>query len=89
VERAAVPAAAVDEDGSALRPEDDVGFHAKRLHLQPCNFPLERRASPPAGVTVGAQESAIRSSSVAQLPCERMADITTERFRLVTMSVTD
>lgn len=31
----------------------------------------------------------MRRSSVAALPCERMADITAERFRLVKMSVTD
>ena len=36
-----------------------------------------------------ARKTLMSRSSVAALPRERMADITTERFRLVTMSVTD
>ena len=53
---AAVPAAAVDEDGSALRSEHEVWVHPEGLHLQPCNFPLERSSPPPAGDAVGAKD---------------------------------
>ena len=81
-----MPAAAVDEDGSALRSENEVGFYPKRLHLHPYNFPLERSAPPPAGDAVGAKDCESRSS-VAALPRERMADITAERFLRVKMSI--
>ena len=86
VEWAAVPAAAVDEDGQALRSENEVRVHLEGLHLQPCNFPLERSSSPPAGDAVGAKDCESRSS-VAALPRERMADITAERFLRVKMSI--
>ena len=81
-----MPAAAVDEDGQALRSEDEVWVHPEGLHLQPCNFPLERSAPPPAGDAVGAKDCESRSS-VAALPRERMADITAERFLRVKMSI--
>ena len=56
VERAAVPEAAVDENGEPARAEDEVGFYAEFLQLQTFNFPLERSSSPPAGDAVGAKD---------------------------------
>lgn len=56
VDRAAVPKAAVDEDGEAVRPENKVGFHAEGLQLQAFSFPLERSSSPPAGDAAGAND---------------------------------
>ena len=53
VEGAAVPEAAVDEDGEAVRAENEVGFHAEGLQLQTFTFPLERSASAPAGAGMG------------------------------------
>jgi len=56
VERAAVPEAAVDENGEFARTEDEVGFYAEFLQLQTFNFPLERSSPPPAGDAVGAKD---------------------------------
>ena len=86
VERAAVPAAAVDEAGEAVRTENEIGFHAKRLQLQTCNFPLERSSSPPAGDAVRAEERD-EAQLGAALPRERRADTTAERILRVKMSV--
>ena len=79
VERAAVPEAAVDEDGEAVGPEDEVGFHAEGLQPRPFAFPrsVAPRRQP---VMPWARRRARRRSSVAALPRERMADITAERF---------
>ena len=56
VERAAVPEAAVDEDGEPARAEDEVGSDAEFLQLQTFTFPLERSSPPPAGDAVGAKD---------------------------------
>ena len=53
VERAAGPETAVDEDGEAVRAEDEVGFHAEGLQPRPFAFPPERSSSPPTGAGMG------------------------------------
>ena len=44
VERAAVPEAAVDEDGEAVSPEDKVGFHAEAFFVRADGGTVETRS---------------------------------------------
>ena len=56
VEGAAGTEAAVDEDGEAVRAENEVGFHAEGLQPRPFAFSPERGTAAPAGDAVGAEE---------------------------------
>ena len=56
VERATVPETAVDENGEAVRAENEVRFHAEFLQRQAFNFALKRSSSPPAGDAVGTHD---------------------------------
>jgi len=84
VERAAGPAAVVDENGEAVRKAKS-GLTRKAFNSSPSPF---RRSEAPRRQPVKwrARKSARRRSSVAALPRERIADITAERFFRVKIS---
>ena len=56
MERAAMPEAAVDEDGEAVRAEDEVGHPAEGFFRRARSGPAERGSSAPAREAVGAEE---------------------------------
>ena len=72
VERAAGPEPGVDEDGEAVRAEDEVGFHAEGLQVRPFAFPPERGTAAPGG---GVGEAALAGEELAKLLHQHFGDL--------------
>ena len=72
VERAAGPEPGVDEDGEAVRAEDEVGFHAEGLQVRPFAFPPERGTAAPGG---GVGEAALAGEELAELLHDHFGDL--------------